>query len=327
MSQRASGTFAGLIDGTFGLLRHTWSTTLACGGVAFLPAAALYGWAYDRLFRAAASVWVGTGDAPFPFAGIVGPLLAIAAAALVQGLAVLVVRSCVTARAASAVRGGGASAAATAARTLRHAVPRLVGQRILQALVYVGVSVGVAILAMVVAIVAAGGLGGVGDAPGLALLPVLLCQAALLAAGTWLWVRFSLTLESVVIDGATAVQSFGLSASLVRRSWWRVFGWRLLFALMLGFAATLVATPVVFFATLKAYARDLAEMVEGTADARSLLDMFRAMGAGLPVRLAVFLFLQSLLNAFFAPPFMTLLYLAMKRRAAEAALPAPSGGA
>lgn len=331
MSQRATGTFAGLIDGTFGLLRHTWSTTLACGGLAFLPAAALYGWAYERLFRAAASVGVDAGDAPFPSAGIVGPLLAIAAAALVQGLAALAVRSCVTARAASAVRGSAASAATTAARALRHAVPRLVGQRILQGLVYVGVAVGAALLAVIlaaiVAMVAAGGLGEVGDVPGLALLPVLLCFAALLAVWAWLWVRFSLTLESVVIDGATAVQSFGLSTSLVRRSWWRVFGWRLLFALMLGFAASLVATPVVFFATLRAYARYLAEMVQGTADAGSLLDMFRAMGAGLPVRLAVFLYLQSLLDAFFAPPFMTLLYVAMKRRVSEAALPAPSEGA
>lgn len=328
MNQRASGTFSGLIDGTFGLLRHTWSTTLACGGIAFLPAAALYGWAYDRLFRAVADVGVGTGDAPFPSAGVFGPLLAIVAAALVQGLALLVVRSCVTARAASAVRGSGASAAATAARTLRHAVPRLVGQRILQGLLYVGVSVGVAILAGIVMMVVAGGLGEVRDASGIALLLVFLCYAALLAVWAWLWVRFSLTLESVVIDDATAGQSFGLSSSLVRRSWWRVFGWRLLFALMLGFAASLVATPVVFFATIRAYARYLAEMVQGTAeDAGSLLDMVRAMGAGLPVRLAVFLFLQSLLKAFFVPPFMTLLYVAMKRRASEAALAATTRGA
>ena len=50
MSHRASGTFAGLIDGTFALLRQTWKTALACGGIAFLPVAALYGWAYGRLF-------------------------------------------------------------------------------------------------------------------------------------------------------------------------------------------------------------------------------------------------------------------------------------
>ncbi len=127
-----------------------------------------------------------------------------------------------------------------------------------------------------------------------------------------------------MIDGSRARQSFGLSASLVRGGWWRVFGYRFLFGLMLGFAASLIATPIVFFATIRAYARYLAEMVQGTADAGSLVDMLRTMGSGLPVRLAIFLYLQSLLKAFFAPVFMTLLYFAMKRRKAEASRQAGS---
>jgi hypothetical protein len=66
-------------------------------------------------------------------------------------------------------------------------------------------------------------------------------------------------------------------------------------------------------------------MVQGTADSGSLVDMVRAMGSGLPVRLAVFLYLQSLLDAFFAPVFMTLLYFAVKRRQAAASRPAAPG--
>jgi hypothetical protein len=138
------------------------------------------------------------------------------------------------------------------------------------------------------------------------------------------WARYSFTLEAVVIDGARAGQSFGLSASLVRRDWWRVFGTRLLFALMIGFAASLVATPIVYFATIKAYARYLAGMVEGGTDTDSLLEMIRTMGSGLPLRLAILVSLSGLLNAFFAPVFMTLLYLDRKRRASAASAADPA---
>lgn len=331
MRQRASGTFAGLVDGTFGLLGKTWKTTLACGGFAFIPAAALYGWAYDRLFRAMTDAWADGADASFPFVVMAVPFLLIMLAALLQGLAALFVRACMTSRAAAAVRGVDISVGAVAARVLRRDGARLVGQRVLQGLVYAAVLAAAAVLAVIV-IAIGGGSDGVSDTSVRVFGLFFLCYAAGIAAWLWLWVRFSLTLESVVIDGAKAGQSFGLSASLVRRGWWRVFGYRLLFAVMLGFAASLVATPIVFFATIRAYARYLSEMVQGTADTGSLVDMFQAMGSGLPVRLSVFLYLQSLLNAFFAPVFMTLLYFAMKRRAAElsgqtAALPDAPGTA
>jgi hypothetical protein len=315
--RRASGTFAGLIDGTFGLLRQTWKTTLLCGGIAFLPAAALYGWAYGRLFAAMAGAWVDVADAPFPLAEMAGPFLAILLAAVLQGLSVLFVRSCVTAQAAGAVRGRGASVPAIAARVLRQDSVRLVGQRVLQGLVYVGVFAA-AVVVMAIAVAVSGGFKEFSGTSWGALALFVLCYIAGIAVWVWLWVRFSLTLESVVIDGSKARQSFSLSVSLVRGSWWRVFGYRLLFGIMLGFAGSLVATPIVFFVTIRAYARYLSEMVQGTADAGSLVDMFRTMGSGLPVRLAIFLYLQSLLKAFFAPVFMTLLYFAMKERKSEA---------
>jgi hypothetical protein len=242
-------------------------------------------------------------------------------AVLVQGFAVLFVRSCVTARAAGAVRGRGAAVPAIAARIIRQDGARLVGQRILQGLVYTGVLLAVATVLAIVAVIVMAITGAFGEAADTTVLTVglvLLAYPAGIAVWLWLWVRFSLTLESVVIDGSRTRQSFGLSASLVRGGWWRVFGYRFLFGLMLGFTASLIATPIVFFATIRAYARYLSEMVQGTADAGSLVDMLRTMGSGLPVRLAIFLFLSSLLKAFFAPAFMTLLYFAMKRRKAEA---------
>lgn len=322
MSQRTSGTFTGLIDGTFGLLRQTWKTTLLCGGIVFLPAAALYGWAYGRLFEAYANVVPAMEDASLSSVLVLVKAFSwILLAVLVQGFAVLFVRSCVTAQAAGAVRGRGTAVPAIAARVLRQDGARLVGQRVLQGLVYTGVLLAVAAVCAIVTVIVVAitsGFGEAADTTGLTIGVVLLAYPAGIAVWVWLWVRFSLTLESVVIDGSKARQSFGLSASLVRGGWWRVFGYRFLFAVMLGFAASLIATPIVFFATIRAYARYLSEMVQGTADAGSLVDMLRTMGSGLPVRLAIFLFLSNLLKAFFAPAFMTLLYFAMKRRKAEA---------
>ena len=321
LSERASGTFTGLIDGTFGLLRQTWSTTLLCGGLAFLPSAALYGWAYSRLIAAITGAWNDAGGPASSLPALAGAFVPVLLAALVQGLAALFVRSCVTVQAAAAVRGRPAPVAAIVGRVVRRAGARLLGQRVLQGLLYAGVTLAVVVVAGIAAIAVtfAGGRfgGGPTGTTAATLAAILLAYLAFLLLWVWLWVRLSFTLESVVIDDARALPSFGLSASLVRGGWWRVFGQRLLFALMLGFAASLFATPIVFFATIRAYARYLAEMVQGTADAGSLADMLRAMGSGMPVRLAIYLYLQSLLNAFFAPPFMTLLYVAMKRRASE----------
>ena len=47
-------------------------------------------------------------------------------------------------------------------------------------------------------------------------------------------------------------------------------------------------------------------------------------GSGLPLRLAILVYLQGLLNAFLSPVFMTLLYLERKRRASEASAAGPA---
>jgi hypothetical protein len=317
------GGFAAILDGTFGLLGATWTTSLAAGALAFLPAAVLYGWAWQRTLAAYTAVYGRLDPAGPSPAAILGRLfLPLAAAALVQGLATLFVRACVTDRAVAALRGERASPARVAGRVLRRHGARLVGQRVLQGLLYGAVFAAILVAAVVVIAIAPSD-----AAPATPVALFLLFYLAGFAAWVGVWVRCSFTLEAVVIDGAAAGRSFRLSAALVRRGWWRVFGARLLFALMLGFAASLVATPVVFFATLRAYARWLAGAVAGSTDATSLPEMIRAMGTGLPLRLAIFSWLQGLLTALLAPVFMTLLYLERKRRQSDEAAALPAGTA
>jgi hypothetical protein len=317
VNRPSRGGFAALLDGTFGLLGRTWAAALACGAVAHLPAAVLYGWAWQRLFSAYADVFpaVANADVP-PITALGGMAVPMLVAALAQGLATLFVRACVTARAASALRGERVSPALTAGRVLRRFGARLVAQRILQGLLYAAVFAAT-VIAAVIGLAVAGGFRPGSASTGGAIALFLAVYLAGITAWVWLWARYSFTLEAVVVDGARAGQSFGLSASIVRHGWWRVFGARTLFALMLGFAASLIATPIVFFATIRAYARYLAGMLEGGAGTDSLLEMIRTMGSGLPLRLAILVYLQGLLNAFFAPVFMTLLFLERKRRASE----------
>ncbi len=324
MNRPSRGGFAALLDGTFGLLGRTWATALACGAVAFLPAAVLYGWAWQRTFSVYADVYSAVGYAGLsPMDALGGMVVPMLAAALAQGLAAMFVRACVTARTTAALRGERVSPALIAGRVLRRSGARLVAQRVLQGLRYAAVIAGAAVLA-VIGMAVGGGLGSRSEVGVIGVVLFAVFYLAGLAAWAWMWVRYSFTLEAVVIDGAGAARSFGLSTSLVRRGWWRVFGTRLLFGLMIGFAASLVATPIVFFATIKAYARYLAGMLEGTGDTDSLLEMIRAMGTGLPLRLAILVYLQGLLNAFFSPVFMTLLYLERKRRASEASAAGPA---
>jgi hypothetical protein len=327
VNRPSRGGFATLLDGTFGLLGRTWATALACGAVVFLPAAVLYGWAWQRLFSAYADVFSAVAAAGVsPIAALGGMAVPMLVAALAQGLATMFVRACVTARAASALRGERVSPALTAGRVLRRFGARLLGQRALQGLLYAAVFTAT-VIAAVIGLAVAGGFRDGSASTGVAIALFIAFYLAGIAAWVWMWARYSFTLEAVVIDGARATQSFSLSASLVRRGWWRVFGNRLLFALMLGFAASLVATPIVFFATIKAYARYLAGILEGSADTDSLLEMIQTMGSGLPLRLAILVYLQGLLNAFFAPVFMTLLYIERKRRASEASAADPAEAA
>ncbi|MFF7810393.1 oxidoreductase [Streptomyces sp. NPDC007945] len=75
-----------------------------------------------------------------------------------------------------------------------------------------------------------------GDGAGLAVtgLLVLLLSTATMPVAVWIWVRFSLAPTAAVVESAGTLTAMRRSARLVRGSWWRVFGYTLMMALIVG---------------------------------------------------------------------------------------------
>ncbi|MFI1183674.1 hypothetical protein ACH4UT_29595 [Streptomyces sp. NPDC020799] len=60
------------------------------------------------------------------------------------------------------------------------------------------------------------------------------------AAGVWLWIRYSLAVPALMLEKQGVVASMRRSAKLVRGAWWRVFGVQLL-AVALTFVVSMIA--------------------------------------------------------------------------------------
>lgn len=314
MAGSKKGAFADLLDGTFAMLSRTWLTTLILGGVLFIPTSFLIGWSYGALLDAFKGLGPAGSQDP---AAILVPLgmayLWIVLAALLQGVVSLFVRACVTEHAARAVRGETATSAAVALFVLRGRYARLLGQRVVQMMI-LSITLGAATLAASAGI----GIAMALDSTLLAVLLGVVFGAAGLGVFIWIAVRYMVTLESLVIDGTGIEQSFDHSMVLVRHRWWRVFGYTLLFGLMVSFASSLIATPIMFFSNIKEYIHSLELLLKGDCSGRSFNQVIMQLFAGMGRRLGILQYVQSLLGCLVTPVFMTLLFLELKKQPAPA---------
>jgi hypothetical protein len=299
---------ADLFDGTFRTLPRTWVTAVLCGGILFVPGALLYGWSFGRLLDLLGDLVTGD-DSLAPLLSLGMAYVWIVAAGLVQGFAMLFVRACVTEQTARVTRGEAAPLLDVLRHVFLHRFGKLIGQRALQYAI-LGVTTGAAAF-LLGAIV---GFGRVLDAQ---LVPVLF--GVLLAIGaavlvTWFSVRWSVTLEAVVIEDVKIEESLDRSSLLVRDSWWRVFGYTILLGLMVSFAVSLIATPLVFFATIRSYARFLSRLLSGPDTTEDLPALLKSLFSGMGGRFAILMYLQSVFAVVVTPVFMTLLFLGLRDR-------------
>ncbi len=324
MAEGKKGGFVDLLDGTFSLMSKTWTTSLILGAILFIPTSLLFGWAYGAFFDAIKGM-AGTGEEDY------GPMLAtlgigylwLALATLAQGLVYLFVRACVTEHAARASRGEPADTLSVVIHVATRRYATLLGQRVLQVMIYSITIAGGAALSSV-----AGGLFTALHFEVPAVILAVLFGLAGLVVVIWVSVRYMVTLESLVIDGKGIEQSIDASMDLVRRRWWRVFGYTLLFGLMVDFASSLIGTPIVFFSTIRQIIQGLQELLRDTSGSQDFNAVLMRMLSGLGRRLGILQYVQSLITAFVAPVFMTLLFLQLKKRSAEAVAPpdlAPTG--
>jgi hypothetical protein len=302
--------FAELLDRTFHIMSRTWVTTLILGGVLFVPSSYLIGWAYGRLFEVLGKVGGMAGDNPTLLLTTLGmAYLWLVIGVLAQGLVQLLVRACVTEHAGRAARGENPASTLVITHVIGKKYGRLIGQRLLQ-LTILSITFGAAAMA-------AGAAAAVAVALHATLLAILLgglLGCAGLALTIWLSVRFAVTLESLVIDGAKVEESFDRSASVVRGNWWRVFGYTLLFGLMVSFASSLIATPIVLFSGLRRYVQFVEALLRGTSGTEGGNTLLLSLLAGMGRRMGLFQYVSSLLGSFVTPVFMTLLFLELKKR-------------
>jgi hypothetical protein len=315
VAQSKKGLLADLFDGTFRVLPRTWLTSIACGGILFIPGSILYGLALGKIFALVPDLARGGESVESLFSLGVAYLL-VGAGALLQGLAMLFVRACVTEQAARVSVGTGAAPILAVARhVFLHRFGRLIGQRALQWTI-LGVTIGAGSFI-------AGALLGLGAAHEIGALPTIAGVLVVLGAygvTVWFGVRWSLTLETVVVEEGKAEASLDRSSRLVQGAWWRVLGYTLLLGLMVSFAVSLVATPLVFFATIRIYAQFLSGLLSGNGDAEGFTASLTGLFAGMGVRFALLLYVQSLFNALVVPVFMTLLFLGLRERTDAAAV-------
>ncbi len=319
MAEGRKGGFVDLLDGTFSLISKTWTTSLILGAVLFIPTSIFFGWAYGALFNAIRGI-AGMGEEDYGYGPVLATLgigyLWIVLAALAQGLVYLFVRACVTEHAARAARGEPADTRGVVIHVITRRYAPLLGQRLIQVMIFAITVAGGAFLSS-----AASAIATALHATVLAVVLAVLFGLAGVLVVIWISVRYMVTLESLVIDGTGIEQSIDASMDLVRRRWWRVFGYTLLFGLMVDFASSLIGTPIVFFSTIRQLIQGLQELLRDTAGSQDFNAVFLRMLSGLGRRLGILQYVQSLLAAFASPVFMTLLFLDLKRQSAEAAAP------
>ncbi|MFF7439560.1 oxidoreductase [Streptomyces sp. NPDC008122] len=100
---------------------------------------------------------------------------------------------------------------------------------------------------------------------GLLLVPLLAIGAALLIAplALWIWVKFSLAQAAAVMEGQGAFASMRRSSSLVRGSWWRVFGCLLVAGLMASVVSGLIQQALSLLVSVPLSATDFSGDDEG----------------------------------------------------------------
>jgi hypothetical protein len=129
-------------------------------------------------------------------------------------------------------------------QSFQKKVWRALGQVILEYVVYAGLFF---VVGIVLAIVIAASL-GYGMLLGFMLFFIVI------GVIIYCSIRWFLTLQVIVWEDSRVMNSFSRSWTLVGDHWWRTFGIIFLFTLLLGFAESLITTPLMFMTMWNSYA-------------------------------------------------------------------------
>jgi hypothetical protein len=195
-----------------------------------------------------------------------------------------------------------------------HFLPKVILQKFLLVLIILGLSLAFGLCVGIFTVIAAL------ISPILTGILIVLLYIAFLCVIMKLMVSYSFTEQTILFEESTATESFAESASLVRGSWWRVFGISMLVSIVVSFAAQLVSTPIITVSLLPALNKIYEFMLSaqyGNADSAAagnfLTQYLESIQRVMPV-----LFLGQavsvLISMLFTPIFMLLFYMDLRAR-------------
>jgi hypothetical protein len=238
-------TLGTILSASFQLLRRNPGATLAPAlvlsvVVAVLQALGSAGFLTQYLGAvsdfSSSSSFEGTSDLTSLTSGALGYLVTAMLAGVLQLFVAAIIEALVAVQVASGTLG--------VRRRLGPVWRTLRGRR--------GAVVGWAALSALVGFLAVGIVGGLLFLIGLtgsagvviAVVLGLVLGAGLAVVGVWLWVKLAFVPAAIVIERASILSSMKRSWALTRGAFWRTFGIRLLVAVMIAVAASVITTPV-----------------------------------------------------------------------------------
>jgi hypothetical protein len=134
------------------------------------------------------------------------------------------------------------------------------------------------------------------------------------AAGfaVFIYIKWGFAAVHTIITSAPILDSVAKSSSLVKGTWWRTFGIIMLTSLVVSFVVSLISTPVSFIFMWDYISTSMHSAAMGNAeqDLKSVVNMYRSMGWGLPLTTVFTYILQCLI----APIFAVVMYYDLKIR-------------
>ncbi len=196
-------------------------------------------------------------------------------------------------------------------RTFSIRLLRLIGQKILEILAFVGLFFVSAILLIIASIAHSGSLIFFGVITILAAIGILI----------FLYIKWKFTILLIGWEDSEIIQSFKRSWILVKGNWWRVFGILILLSIILGFAVSLISTPISFLAIWDII-REQFKMISSHASSELNPDRIFVMFKSFGWRVGIISGLTSILELLISPLFVTVLYYDLLAREVKN-IPAP----
>ncbi|WP_328722340.1 hypothetical protein OHT52_24565 [Streptomyces sp. NBC_00247] len=237
-----------ILNGTFSAMGRYWKALFGFAAAVYGTAAVAFAAALLIAFSAVRDhvdgIRASADDPDVPWDDITPILVALGVVALIGAVVAFVAVALVQAAVPTVLQGAVLGRPVTFRSVRQSALSRLramLGTALLTGLIAViPVALVMVVEASLVGIALSDG-NPDGAAVWLGLAVLLLLPAGPLAV--WLWVKFSLAPTAVVLEGQGPVAAMRRSSTLVRGSWWRIFGISLLGYAMAGVASYLIQMP------------------------------------------------------------------------------------